>query len=171
MPQCRICKRQINKITEKENIDWVMPSRNWYFCKKCYDDWKNTSHIEEEDWELMIYDFLARDLKVTYDYFVCEAQRKKIIKDKITNNKGIYFTLKYFYEVKNGSWDKAHGGIGIVPYIFNEAKEYWLTQEQKKNGFIKDIERQIKERSEREIIKIKRPQSKKKKEKYNLEDV
>lgn len=37
----------------------------------------------------------------------------------------IYVTLKYWYEVRKAVPTKAKGGIGIVPYILDEAKEYW----------------------------------------------
>ena len=38
---------------------------------------------------------------------------------------GIYKTLKYFFEVKGNSIEKANGGIGIVPYVYQEAFTYW----------------------------------------------
>lgn len=38
---------------------------------------------------------------------------------------GILKSLIYFYEVKGNSIEKANGGIGIVPYIYNEAKAYY----------------------------------------------
>ena len=34
-------------------------------------------------------------------------------------------TLVYWYEIKNAPLDKANGGIGIVPYIYEQAKEYY----------------------------------------------
>lgn len=52
----------------------------------------------------------------------------KQIKEFVTTGysyKGIYLTLKYWYEVKNNSTEKAMGGIGIVPYVYKEAADYW----------------------------------------------
>lgn len=37
--------------------------------------------------------------------------------------------LKYFYEAKHGDGNKANGGIGIVPYIADEALKYWQKKE------------------------------------------
>lgn len=45
---------------------------------------------------------------------------------------GIYLTLKYWYEVKKNDISKSKGGIGIVPYIYNEARDYWRTMEPKR---------------------------------------
>ena len=165
MPECRICHLAIKKEKEKENIDWIMPSKNYYYHKKCYETWKETP-TSEQDWIDLIYDFLSRDLKVSYDYFKCSAQIKKFWKENKINPKGIYFTLKYFYEIKNNTWSKGYGGLGIVPYVFTEAKNYWIEQERKKHGFIEQLEKQIKERK---VIKIKRQNQTK--NKYNLEEV
>lgn len=42
----------------------------------------------------------------------------------------------YFYDVKKNSTEKANGGIGIVPYVYQNAHEYyykiWLANQQNK---------------------------------------
>lgn len=38
---------------------------------------------------------------------------------------GILRALKYWYEVKHNSLDKANGSIGIVPYIYTESNNYF----------------------------------------------
>ena len=165
MPECRICHMPIDKVRQKENVDWIMPSRNYYFHKVCYETWK-AQPATEDDWVKMIYDFLARDIKVSYDYHKCKAQIEKFWKENKINPKGIYFTLKYFYEIKGNSWEKGHGGLGIVPYVFADAKAYWIEQERKKRGFMAAVEQQARERS---IVKITRKE--KSRDKYNLDDI
>lgn len=167
MAECRICHKPI----DKNKTDWIMPSRNYYYHKECYDSWKNAARPEDEDWIPMIYDLLGKEMKVSYNYFLCETQRKKFIKENKFTNKGIYFTLKYFYEIKKNPWDKGHGGIGIVPYTYKESTDYWINQENKKRGFMDAIEKQIMERSQREVIKIKKSQNNRNKAKYNLDDI
>ena len=138
MAECRVCKRQINK---KED-DWIMPSKNYYYHKKCYENWKKAEPASDEEYKDLIYDFIKRDLKKNYDYWICETQREKFLKQKMTN-KGILFSLKYFYEVKHGDWEKGHGGIGIVPFIYNDACAYWAARERQAEGTIAEIERQM----------------------------
>lgn len=166
MPHCRICKIEI----DKEKDDWVMPSRNYYYHRKCYEDWKQSTPATDEEYKAYIFDFIARDLKVSYDYHMCKAQIEKFVKENKMTVKGIFFTLKYFYEVRNGDWNKGHGGIGIVPFVYNEACTYWKQLEDKNKGTISAIERQLKEASERETKVIRKKTSKKKK-KFTLEDV
>ena len=57
---------------------------------------------------------------------------------------GILKSLIYFYEVKGNSLEKSNGGIGIVPYIYEEAKVYYtrLWQAQQVNQ-AKPIEQYI----------------------------
>lgn len=169
--QCRTCKKYFD--TEKIPKDeWIMPSKNWYYHTRCYTDWKNNhDNATDDDWAMLIYDFLARDLKVSYNYHLCEAQRKKFLKENRFTNKGIYFSLKYFYEIKHNSWDKGNGGIGIIPYIYKDATEYWTDLEWKRRGFMKAIEQQIFDRANRSVKTIKRPTKKTVKTKYDLNEI
>ena len=41
---------------------------------------------------------------------------------------GIKRTLEYFYIIKKNPIEKANGGIGIVPWIYEEAKRYYYNQ-------------------------------------------
>jgi len=142
-----------------------MPVRNRYYHVNCYNTWK-AAPTTEKDFHDMIYDFLSCELKVSYDYFLCEAQIKKFWKEKKINQKGIFYTLKYFYGIKGNPWDKGHGGLGIVPYVIDEAREYWIGQERTKRGFLKALEEQQKEKM---IVRIVRKEPKK--IKYDLNKI
>ena len=85
--------------------------------------------------------------------------------------KGIYFTLKYYYEVQKGDRDKALGGIGIVPSIYKEATAYWVELNSRKEGTIEAIVEQIQARATREFVPIRRKEEKKDKARYKLEDI
>ena len=41
---------------------------------------------------------------------------------------GIRRTLEYFYDIKKNDISKANGNIGIVPWIYEEAKRYYYNQ-------------------------------------------
>lgn len=40
---------------------------------------------------------------------------------------GMKKTLIYWYEIKGQSKEKANGGIGIIPFIFNDARNYYYS--------------------------------------------
>ena len=166
MPECRICKKQINK----DNDDWVMPSKNFYYHRKCYEDWKMSTPVTDEGYRAFIYDFLGRDMKFSYDWHMIQAQIDKFVKDKKTI-KGIFYTLKYFYEIKGGDWDKGHGGIGIVPFVYNEACAYWVEKENRNKGIVAQIEKQMKEASLRDKVVVRQTKKKKKEYKMNFDEI
>lgn len=86
--------------------------------------------------------------------------------------RGQLLTLKYFFEVKKNSIEKAKGSIGIIPFIYAEARVYYENKAKKAD----DIANSIKKQLEKDRIEIKyNPEDymkqKKKKKKINLEDI
>ena len=157
---CRACKGHFDRNKLIENVDWVMPSKNWYYHKQCYENWIANSNnvkaqLEDESFIPFIYSFFSQDLKVSYDYLKCESQRKNFLKKRMTN-KGIYFTLKYYYEILGNSWDKSQGGIGIVPYVYSDATQYWTERVAKDNDIMEKIIAQMKAREARPVLTIKK---------------
>jgi hypothetical protein len=173
---CRVCKERFDIANLKEGVDYVKPSRNFYYHKRCYDNWRAGadgvgSKTEDEQWHLYIYDFIARDMKVEYDYFKIEAQIKQFLKKRMTM-KGIFFTLKYFYEIKKGDWSKGYGGIGIVEHVYGDAVKYWVAQENRSIGICAQIEKQMMQARESQVKSINYVKTKKKKKKkINLDDI
>jgi hypothetical protein len=170
---CRVCKEKFDARPEEKGIAWIMPSKNFYYHLKCYNDFKNKAALtsEDGDWVGLIYDYLARDLKVDYNYYMCEKQRESFVKKNKFTNKGIFFALKYFYEVKHGDWSRGGGGIGIIPFIYEEACNYWVNKEAKETGIIARIEQQMRELQKEETVKVTRRKPTTRKGVYNLDDI
>jgi hypothetical protein len=36
-------------------------------------------------------------------------------------------TLHWFYDINHGSKEEGYGGVGIIPYVYDQAKEYYAT--------------------------------------------
>ena len=53
-------------------------------------------------------------------------QIKTYIEEYNYSYSGILKSLTYFFEVKGNSIEKANGGIGIVPYVYQNAYNYYL---------------------------------------------
>lgn len=152
MPICRVCKQEIDKTLD----DWIMPSKNYYFHKSCYGNFKDAKEIKtDKDYEPLIFDYIARDLKVSYDYYKIKAQINQFVKDGMTC-KGILFTLKYYYDrYGKDNWERGYGGIGIVPYCYKEATDYWVNIEIKKQGSCDKIIKQLEQLKTKPIQEIK----------------
>ena len=123
--KCRICKQQFD--TTKE--EYVIVGKQSYYHKKCYDDWVSTINNPRKSGDADFYkeaiiDYLYRDVKMSIDFVKLDRQWNNFIKpERKMTPKGIFFAVKYHFEVQKGSVEKSLGGIGIVPHIYNDSKE------------------------------------------------
>lgn len=156
-PQTYICPYCSQEVNAKNSIS-VMHNR--YAHKECYEKFYNKDDDEIDG----IYQVLNK-YGIEYQYFKCEKQRTQFISQGMTNS-GIKKTLDYFYGVKNGDKTKAQGGIGIVPYVYEEAKNWYRNKTQ-----IKEVaERSLEKLEEEKIIVTKINKSNKVKSFYDIED-
>lgn len=156
---CRVCKQNID-IDSSHN--WIMPSTNWYYHPKCYEDWimskrERALSIErsEEDWFTLLKEYVYRDVKLPgLDWTKINSQWNNFLKTKKFTPKGIYFAVIYFYEVQHGNAELAKGGIGIVSSIYYESAQYWANLETRRKGVLEDIVRQMEARRQRPVMNI-----------------
>ena len=86
--------------------------------------------------------------------------------------KGIYFAIRYFYDVQKGDKEKSLGGIGIVSSIYEDSCAYWYDREDKDHGICARIEEQMKQQAEQKKIVVKQTKRKSIREKaISLEDI
>ena len=171
---CRCCKQKFDAQPEGKDKDWIMPSKNWYYHLTCYNDWakkKNDVHSQADDdlWFGAMWDYLAKDIKIGPNFMKVKSQWDNFIK-KGQTPKGIYFCIRYFYEVKKGDPKKSDGGIGIIPYIYQEGAAYWMNKEITDRGICARIEEQIKQAQNREKKVVKKTREKKTKL-YDLSEI
>lgn len=172
---CRICKKEID-IDSTHN--WIMPSTNFYYHPKCYDDWVArkaerlvSAERSEEEWFDLLKDYLWKDIKLpNINWTKVTSQWKSFINKKFTP-KGIYFAVLYGFEVQKNDREKAEGGIGLVPYIYYDSAEYWANIESRRKGTIEGIIRQIAQRQNRASIIVSNIARENKRVKYSLDDI
>lgn len=167
MVQCRICKERFNRLDPNiiEGIDYVKPSDKMYYHKRCYDEYQNSrldvhANMTDELWFTAAWDFLRKDLKYSFNFVKVRKQWESFIKNKMTA-KGIYFALKYFYEIKKGDVSKSENGIGIIPHIYEDSCFYWRDRENRDAGICAAIEQQILQAANQNVIKVNLKQKKK----------
>lgn len=170
---CRYCKKQdIDRNKQIEGVDWISPSNRHYYHCHCYtlkleeDNLKAakilTDEMAAEDWKESAYYYLKNEIKIVIDYQRLDREWERLVK-KGRTPKGIYFTLRYFYDAKNGDKAKSGGSIGIVDYIYEDATKYWVAREERERGILSKIEKMEQERKVERVIKIDaRPRQKKK---------
>lgn len=57
--------------------------------------------------------------------------------------RGQLLTLKYFYEIKGNSTKKSKGSIGIIPFVFDQAFDYYRREVKKQQEILNNIESQL----------------------------
>jgi len=173
--QCRLCKKRFDTETEET----VLIGKKSYYHKECYDMWINQKNkpgatLDTDFWKEALIDYLYRDVGMPrMNFMKIDNQWKNFIKkDNNMTPKGIYFAIRYFYEVKKGNIEKAQGGIGIVPSIYKESAQYWTELESRKAGTLEAIIEQINSRKQREVKTITKKESPKKpKTKWSLDEI
>ena len=163
---CRVCGEAFDRNSLIEGIDWIMPSKNYYYHKSCYENYQHSktdihSKLSDEKWFDVMWDYLRKDLKMELNYYKIKSQWDNFLGKKMTA-KGIFFTLKYFYEIKKADRTKSEYGIGIVPHIYNEGCSYWQERESREKGICTAIEQQMMERRKQKTIVANHKEAKKK---------
>ena len=97
-------------------------------------------------------------IKLLCDDFITPRVRKQIntyIEQYQYTYSGIRKALVYFYEIKGNSTEKANGGIGIVPYVYKDAFNYYYSiWEANQKNQDKDVQEFV---SKEKVIKIEPP--------------
>lgn len=126
---CYYCKQIINK----KKIEYKQILNNRYAHITCLELEEKREKTDSEKLDLYIMELFKLD-------YVTPRIRKQInqyVSEYNYSYTGILKALKYFYEIKKNSLEKSQNGIGIVPYIYNDAYNYyyalWLVQQKNEN--------------------------------------
>ena len=124
MVTCTVC----NNKFDRDKVAAVRISARRYAHLRCKPDGEKVPLPEEQiDEDLQK---LEEYIKVLLNEEYVNARVRKQIKDFKEEYgftySGMLKSLIYFYEVKGNSKEKANGGIGIVPFIYSQAKQYYL---------------------------------------------
>lgn len=151
--KCKYC----NKVFDTNLVPFVKPTSNRYAHKECYEAFIKKQEQEEQD-KQDLYSYLDKLFKGSYNMAGVNTYLKKFREDYGYTYSGIKKALVYFYEVKGNSLEKANGNIGIVPYVYKDAFNYYYTLwEAKEKNKDKEIENYL---PEEKVIVITPPERK-----------
>lgn len=109
---------------DRDKIPFIQVSAKRYAHVECYNTREENKTQEQKDLE-ELEDLIKTLFKEPY----VNARIKKQIKDYVAEYhytyRGIILTLNYWYVIKAQSIEKANGGIGIVPFIYEDARRYY----------------------------------------------
>lgn len=120
--KCKYCGNQFDRNKEP----YVEVSARRYAHKECAEKQQQSVSKEELD-----YMELEKYIKKLFNMNVISAKVRKQIKDyRQTYNysfSGMLKTLKWWYEIKGNTTEKANQGIGIIPFVYDDACKYYYS--------------------------------------------
>jgi hypothetical protein len=118
--KCFYCTEDFDANQE----EFVMVNSRRYAHKTCYDKVQLGKNQEEKDYEALI-----AYIKQKFELNTISAKISKQIanyrKDYNFTYSGMLKALIWWFDVKHNTLEKTNGGIGILPYIYNDAKTYY----------------------------------------------
>ena len=118
--KCLYCGEYFSRELE----EFVQVNKVRYAHKLCYD--RHNAEMSQEE----------RDYNTLRDYikklFGIETLSERIYRQIVNYHdnyeytySGMYKSLVWFYQIKKNPIDKANGSIGIIPYIYDNARNYY----------------------------------------------
>lgn len=111
---------------DRDKTPFVLLPNKRYAHTNCYN--QEQGRLVKEDLDKIALERYVKKL-FALDYINPKIIRQ--IKDFKENYhysyNGIRQTLIYYFEIRKGDLSKTNGGIGIVPYVYEEAKKYYET--------------------------------------------
>ena len=120
MVKCLYCGETFDAAV----VPFIKPNARRYAhatCAQSADEQKTKEEKDKQELEAYIKElFKINEISAKIRHQI------KTFKEK--NNysySGMLKTLKFFFEVKGNSIEKANGGIGIIPFVYDDAFLYW----------------------------------------------
>lgn len=141
MVKCLYCGEQFDRISEPN----VKIGRR-YAHKACYEAQDQETLKAEKD-KNDFYEYIKQIYGPKYDFVLISKQAENYIKQYDFTYSGMLKSLKWFYEIKGNSKEGSNGGIGIIPYIYEEAKKYYynIYLAQQRNKDVEGYRLEVKE--------------------------
>ena len=122
--KCPVCESYNNK-------EVTIYYQNRYYCKICYEN----KTKESEDYKNLIK-FICEIYEIDAPTGFMVTQIKNFKEQFNYTYKGMELTLDFFYNVKTNNTPEIEKGLGIIPYIYKEAKQFFI----EKRNIIKNLE-------------------------------
>lgn len=136
------------KVFDRDKEPFVQISTRRYAHRSCHLS-EDEKQKEEYADKVKLENYILKLFNLTYIEPRIQKQIQKYVEENHYTYSGIQRTLEYFYEVKGNDIAKANGGIGIVPYAYQNAfryyKDLWEAQQRNDNKDVTLFIPQIKE--------------------------
>lgn len=150
-PKCPTCKKDVDKSLGEDSF---VCYKSRYYHKECFEtikeDISDKQQEEMDRQELNLY--IAQLYNVKYPSPFLLKQVKNFREEGYTY-KGMYLTLKYFFDTL-GNKVKEDTGIGIIPYMYEKTTKFYIQCRNVEDNLDK-IDDKINDYYKTKIIKVK----------------
>ena len=151
--KCPICGKSFDANEE----EFVKTSNTRYAHKYCVEHQEEMKSQEQKD-----FDQLENYTKQLFQVETLTPRFYQLVRQYVKEfqftYKGMFQALVYFYDIKQNPVERAKGSIGIIPYCYKEASDYfmllWQARQRNENKVIKNYSPEVEE------VTIPRPQMK-----------
>ena len=140
---------------DADKIEFIKPRSNRYAHKICPNQNKTESEIKEINNEDAFWQYIKKLYGPKYNYVKLKAFADKYIREYHFTWSGMLKALKWHYEINHNNKNSIdYESIGIIPYIYEDAKSYYrkIYESQKKN-------KNVKVRAQLETVSIQSPRA------------
>lgn len=141
MVKCLYCGEQFDRLS----VPNIKIGRR-YAHKECYEQ-QDAEVLKEQQDKHDFFNYIKELYGEDYNYISISKQAESYIKQYNFTYSGMLKSLQWFYEVKHNSKESANGRIGIIPYIYEDAKKYYynLYLAQQRNKEVQNYRLEVKE--------------------------
>ncbi len=137
MVKCFFC----GQLFDANKEPFVMANSRRYAHKICAE--KNAKEKTEEELDKeKLEDYIKQLFNITKLTPKINKQIKAFKEENQYSYSGMLRCLIYFYDIQNHSIEKANNGIGIIPYVWENAYNYyynlWLAQQKNENKILEE---------------------------------
>lgn len=124
--KCKFCKQEF----QKSKTEYVQIGNSQYAHVTCAELEQKREKTDEEK----LYDYIMKLFGYNYVPPRAKKQINQFAQEYNYTYSGMQKALEYYYEVSGaGDLDQAHDGVGIIPYIYQQAYDYyynlWLAKQ------------------------------------------
>lgn len=122
--KCSVC----NETFDRNSIQAVKSGARRYAHQTCFPTGELVPmerSLEDESEYQQIIEYCNKLFGDNHKFTMTKKYIKKFVEENKYSLSGIYKALYYFYDIKHNSIEKANGSIGIVPYCYQDAYNYY----------------------------------------------
>ena len=120
LAKCFYCNEQFDRNQE----EWVAVNSRRYAHKKCYEAAQAGKTQEEKDYEELIK-YIKQKFALSTVSAKITRQIADYKKEYSFSYTGMLKALTWWFDVQKHTLEGTNGGIGILPYIYNDARTYY----------------------------------------------